>query len=504
MLIPLRFPPGMLKNGTSYNRKGRWTDGNLVRWREGSVRPIGGWEQRRDSSLVVIPELIADPDLEAIRDSFAWRSLTQQQCIVFGSNLKLYFVSQTGVVTDITPVGVTTSGKDASVQAGYGNNPYGVGSYGVPNDLVAQDPIPPNRWAFTNFGEILLTCQRAVGDLYELDLGTLTLSTVVNAPTDIQDVVVTDERIVLTIGADMEPRKVQWSDQEDRTLWAPAIDNQAGSLTLTGGGKLLRAVNVMRQVLILGEDTAHTARYIGPPYVMAFDLVSSNCSLVAAEAVIATSNFAVWWGDRSFWLYDGSINPLNCEVIEFLNEDVDFGQISKVTGFSNNEFHEVWWLYQSTTSQTGECDSYVIWNYKENYWNTGRINRTTGLDKGATTVLMMVTREGGIFNHELEGVEVVGTAYIESGFLDMQNGERNVAVRYIYPDTAEVGDTQIEIIGRNMPTDAPVTYGPYTYANPTPVRAIGRELKFKFTGLTPQFEVGTMRAEVAPAGGGMR
>ena len=42
MLIKLEIPPGLYKNGTEYQAAGRWTDANLVRWFENTLRPIGG------------------------------------------------------------------------------------------------------------------------------------------------------------------------------------------------------------------------------------------------------------------------------------------------------------------------------------------------------------------------------------------------------------------------------------------------------------------------------
>lgn len=42
-LISLRLPPGIFRNGTKYQAKGRWFDANLVRWHEGAMLPWGGW-----------------------------------------------------------------------------------------------------------------------------------------------------------------------------------------------------------------------------------------------------------------------------------------------------------------------------------------------------------------------------------------------------------------------------------------------------------------------------
>lgn len=498
MLIPVVLPPGVYKNGTPYNRRGRWEDGNLVRWHDDSLRAIGGWLRRQNTSNVDIATLIADPTLEAIRDAFAWRSLSQDQNAVFGSNLGLYHMDQIGTITDITPIGVTTSDKDASLQAGYGQNPYGTGAYGVANDLIAQDPIPPYRWGFDNFGEILLTTQRGVGPLYELDIPTLTLSTVVNAPADCQDVVVTGDRIVMVVAPGLEPRKVQWSDQENRTVWTPLESNQAGDFTIPGNGRLLRAVNVLDKTLILGDNDAHVAEYIGPPYVFSITLVANKCGMICAESVAATERFAVWWGVRDFWFYDGTVRRLPCEVLEFLYDDMDMLQTSKITAFTNQEFSEVWWLYQSSSTTTTEVDSYVCWDYEQNIWTTGRIDRTAGIDKGSLSLLTMVSSAGFIFNHELDNVLPTGTVFAQTGEIDLQGGERNVAIRALYPDTEVFGSVQIEVIAKQFPTATEYTYGPYTYQNPTDMRAMGRSVKLKFTGLTAGFELGTMRIDVAP------
>lgn len=42
-LYPLAFPPGIYGQGTVYQGKGRWRDANLMRFLEGTVRPVGGW-----------------------------------------------------------------------------------------------------------------------------------------------------------------------------------------------------------------------------------------------------------------------------------------------------------------------------------------------------------------------------------------------------------------------------------------------------------------------------
>ena len=44
-LLPIKIPPGFYRNATQYQAKNRWYDGNLVRFSEGRLRPIGGWQR---------------------------------------------------------------------------------------------------------------------------------------------------------------------------------------------------------------------------------------------------------------------------------------------------------------------------------------------------------------------------------------------------------------------------------------------------------------------------
>ena len=42
-IIPLKIPEGIYKNGTDNQRAGRWSDCNLIRFYEDSIRPVLGW-----------------------------------------------------------------------------------------------------------------------------------------------------------------------------------------------------------------------------------------------------------------------------------------------------------------------------------------------------------------------------------------------------------------------------------------------------------------------------
>ena len=98
-LIPFQPPPGVFKNGTAYQAKGRWSDCNLVRWKDGRLQPLGGWN-----------EVIGTPITGIGRAMITWRDFNGARWLAIGTNEKLYiFTSLSGTASDITPSGLVIS-----------------------------------------------------------------------------------------------------------------------------------------------------------------------------------------------------------------------------------------------------------------------------------------------------------------------------------------------------------------------------------------------------------
>ncbi len=503
-LIPINLPEGLFKNGTSYKAKGRWADASLVRWHDGALRPIGGWAKRTDTSGVALSALSSSPSTEVIRDAFSWRDNSQDVNSFYGSNTKAYHVDDTGTKTDITPAGIVTTSKDAVSFSGYGKGLYGSSLYGITYDMAGREATPVNRWFTAAWGELLLYGLRNSGNITEIDPSTLTPAVVTNAPTVCSDVIVTsNNRQVFAIGTNDEPRRVRTSDVEDRNQWTPAMDNQCIDRVLAGEGRLLRCVEILNTILILGEKDVHKAEYIRPPLVWSIRPVGANCTLLAPSAVVTTDEFAVWWGDRSFWVYDGTLRQLSCEVIDYLYENIDLEQVSKISAFANSQYSEIWWLYQSTNSD--DIDSYVYWNYAKNHWNVGSINRTATLDKGVLPFVTMIGEDSIIYNHELEfSLPSIGDIYCTTGPLELGNGDQEMCVHQIFSDTDNEFEDGVTytLLGKQLPDLSPITFGPYQRTNPVGTTgAAARSIQLRVDFLKSRTEHGIVRFDVSPGGG---
>jgi len=490
MYIPIKLPPGIYRNGTEYQAAGRWYDANLVRWYENTLRPMGGWRKRATGQMSGL-----------CRGFITWRDNSANRFIAAGTHTKLYAMNEGGTLKDITPTGFTTGLASALSTTGYGYSTYGTLAYGTarPDNGASQ---PATTWSMDTWGEYLVACSNADGKLYEWQLGFTTptlAAAITNAPTSNKALLVTQERILFALGAGGNPRKVQWCDQENNTLWTPAGDNLAGDYELATPGTLIAGKRVKGVNLLFTDVDVHTAQYVGAPFVYGFEKAGSGCGLISAQAVAAIDTAAIWMSKAGFWIYDGYVKPLPSDVSDYVFGNINFNQASKVYSVHNSKFGEIWWYYPSNASN--ENDSYVTFNYRENHWNIGTLARTAGTDAGVFTNPMAVSTDGYIYEHEVGFAYDSASVYAESGPVQLGNGDNIMSIRQVVPDEQTLGEAVVSFKTRNYPTATQSTYGPYTAANPTDVRFAARQVNVKVTGaVLADWRIGIMRLDAVPSG----
>lgn len=510
-MYPLAFKPGFFANGTPYSAAKRWTKGNLVRWQDGAIRPFSGWQALFDVVAgAPTGPLFPDPSVEAPRGMFRWSLLDGDVWTVVGTNASLFAIDKDGFVYDITPAGFIAGDKDAGFNdAGYGLGLYGRETYGTPRQNASKVLVTPQTWRFDTWGQDLIAAFS--GDdriIYQWTVGDPAAVAVANAPLHTRGVAVTPERILISIGDKTEARLVQWSDREDNTNWTPAVDNHAGSQILAGKGDLRAIVPAYGGYLILSNSEAYSMNYIGPPYIFGFSKVDDNTTLRAPKAVASIGGAVIWWGEQSFWIYDGSrVTVLPCEVMDYLLADVDPVKAPLTEAVVDSRFKEIRWHYTSRTSATGENDSYVIYNYVLNIWYYGRLDRSTGVEAEGDLYQWQIDPQGSIYEHEVPSLNLPVVAYAETGPLEIGNGEQIANVAYIYPDTPDnVGEdgatVTMTLLGRDFPNAQDREYGPYSLTKPTPTRARGRELRVRVNlGQNSRLTHGIARLDIRGGGG---
>lgn len=487
--LSLQFPPGIYRNGTEYQSRGRFYDCNLVRFYEGTIRPIGGWRLKSTSSMTGKPRAI-----------IAWRDNESTTRWAIGTESNLYAMSRAGVLADITPSGFVAGRPDAIAEGGYGSGPYGVGTYGSPRADTTQIQ-DATMWSLDTFGEDLVGVSPDDTTVYQWTLDTGTPAAAVSGAPSGDALIVTQEGMLMVLGAASVPRRAQWSDQRDNTVWTADATNQAGDFDIQTNGRLMQGVRIKGGMLLHTDLDVHLVSYTGDNRIYSFDKVSDGCGAISRNCSIALDAQAVWMGPNGFWLYNGFAIPLPCDVSDYVFSNLDYQQASKITCEMNSEFGEVTWRYPSGSST--EIDSYVTWNFRENHWSIGEIVRLCGVDRGVTQYPVLCDASGNAYEHEV-GFAYDGTMpFIEGGPVQLGNGDQVMYANLLMPDDKTLGDVNASFFVKFEPDGIETSFGPYSLSSRTDLRFCGRQMKVRFDGVNAtDWRIGSPRIDIT--GGGAR
>ena len=234
------------------------------------------------------------------------------------------------------------------------------------------------------------------------------------------------------------PMLIRWSDQESLTNWTPAVTNQAGSVTLSHGSSIVTSIQTRQEILVWTDSAIYSLQYIGPPVVWSSQLMGDNISILGQNAAAQASGVVYWMGVDKFYMYDGRLQTLSCDLRRYIYQDINLTQNQQVFASTNEGFNEIWWFYCSSGSLT--VDRYVVYNYLEKVWYYGTMARTAWLDSGlreypvaATYSYNLVDHEFGLDNNET-GTPLGIEAYISSAEFDIEDGEHFGFVWRMLPD----------------------------------------------------------------------
>jgi hypothetical protein len=520
-LVPLDIPPGIFRNGTPYQARGRWHDGNLVRFFSGTIEPIGGWRTAQTDSGVDVATLSGIP-----RGAIAWRGLSGNVYVAVATTNKLYVLVQ-GTLYDITPVGFVVGIPDTTTASGsYGAGVYGGGSYGVGS--VTSALIDADTWQLDTFGDYLVGVSTSDKKPY-IWLGNtanpavvIDISAATGAPTTTAALVVTPEKFLMALGTSNQ-RRISWASQAAYNVWGPLVTNSAGGYDLATDGRIMTGQRTKNETLIWTDVDVHAARYVGGLAIYRFDQVGDKCGIISRKAKTVVDTTAFWMGKNSFFMYDGFVRSLNSEVSDYVFNDFNTTQAAKVWSMSVAEFGEVWWFYPSSAST--ECDRYVVYNYRENHWTIGQLTRTAGVDSGAAQYPIMCDSAGRVYEHEIlqsrpavvasqPGIELLTETneflvmetgdihlaaeqtapYLESGPVQIGEGDLLMSLQRLVPDEKTLGDVRAFVYSALYPTATETLNGPYDLANPTSMRVNARQVRLRLEEVrATDWRVGILR-----------
>lgn len=349
---------------------------------------------------------------------------------------------------------------------GWGAGAWSRGAWGSaePNGLTTVTQI--RLWSHDNFGEDLIINPRD-DNLYYWDRSNTTstraieLSTKSGTKTSVpqiaKQVLVSDQdRHVIAFGCDglgansgatqgdgtQDPLLIRFSSQENPIDWFPTSTNTAGDLRLGSGSRFIQAVETKREILVWTDTSLSSMRFIGPPFTFGLQQLASNITIMGPNAAVATEDVVYWMGIDTFYTYAGQTESLPCTVKDKVFLDFNIEQSDKVYAGVNSEFAEVFWFYPSADST--DNNRYVIYNYADGIWYFGNLDRTAWLDRG-TRIYPIAASSSYLYNHEF-GYDDDGTSmnsFIESGVMDIGDGDRFTYIKRVIPDLTFTGSTNL-------------------------------------------------------------
>lgn len=332
---------------------------------------------------------------------------------------------------------------------GWGAGTWNRGTWGSAA-TVAAEGAKLRLWTAAPYGEDLLFCPRD-GQVYYWDAsgggrGVLlsSLSGAADVPTVTKEVTASAERHVICFGCNpygsavQDPMLIRWSTYEDATMWTPLPTNAAGDLRIPSGSKFVTHVQTYQEILVFTDTSLHSLRYVGAPFYYGIDVISSKVSIIGPKAKAIAQDTVYWMGAGQFYSYRGALNVMPCTVLEHVFSDINEAQRDKIYCGTNLTESEVTWFYPSLGSE--EVNRYVTYNYAENIWYYGTLARTAWLDRQDIAYPMATDATGYLYYHELgaeDGSTTPGAAipaYIESGYVELGEGDRYMFVDKFVPD----------------------------------------------------------------------
>jgi hypothetical protein len=277
-------------------------------------------------------------------------------------------------------------------------------------------------------------------------------------------------------------------------------------------------------------------QFLGTSEVFGQQPLSAHISIMGPNTVTGANNVTYWMGNDKFYTYSGRVDTLPCTLRQYVFTDINRTQGQIFFAGSNAQFNEIVWFYCSQNAD--QINRYVIYNYSENIWYFGQLDRTSWVDAGNSRY-PLATQDGWLYEHENGnndgqplGAPPLGiNSYIQSADVDISDGEQFMLLRRIIPDinftdsdianpvtgAALTPTVEMTVGVRNFPgavsadTNASgfsttrnvlTTATINQYTNQVFVRARGRQMSFKIgsTGVGVQWQLGMPRFDARPDG----
>jgi len=250
----------------------------------------------------------------------------------------------------------------------------------------------------------------------------------------------------------------------------------------------------------------------GVNYYWAYDLVSSQTSIMSSSSVIEYDGIFYWCGVDRFLAYNGVVQEIqNDNNQNYFFDNVNYTQRQKVWATKIPRYGEIWWFYPK--GDATECTDAIIYNVRDKCWyDAGQAlgaRRSAGVfsevfpkpiwagnEVNSANTYTLWQHETGYDQIYLTNVDAV-QSYFETfsvGTLGGLVGSKQqpgdnlwTRIERIEPDFVQVGDMTVVVTGQGYAEDVVVNSNPYTFSPNTlkiDMREQRREMRLRFESNT--------------------
>ena len=413
--------------------------------------------------------------------------------------------------------------------SGFGAGTWGAGGWGGSTAITAGNQL--RLYSQDTFEDNLLFNVRGGGVYYWIEsTGTGTravalpdVAGALEAPTLALQVMVSEtDAHTICFGCNeqgqttINPLHIRWSDQRNPIDWKQTSLNSSRSVTLSSGSFIVGAIKTRQEILVFTDNSIHTMRFSGKPFVYQFDVVNEGLSMISPNAATNAGDMVFFMDRGGFYFYNGSIQRLTCTVLDYVFSNLNKDQEYKVFATTSVDFSEVYWYYPVGSGNT-ECTNYVSYNYMEDSWAIGTLTRAAWIPANTrrypiASSAITSSDNNYLYNHE-NGYDADGVAmnaYIESGGVEIGDGEQFMFVNRLIPDFEFRGTTasasmNLTMKGKDFPLNSSSTLATANVtenSNQSFVRARAREsiIRVESSGTGYGWTLGQLRFDVRPDG----
>ncbi len=455
-----------------------------------------------------------------------------------------YTVTHTSTASGSTSGGGGSGNANYQIRTGPSTSTYGYGwgtltwntsTWNTPRSSSSV-VVDARNWSLDNFGEDLIATVLNGGTFFwDTSGGTSNrATTLANSPTASRfSLVSTDTRHLMIFGtettignsATQDDLLFRFSDREDATDYTPVSTNEAGSLRISDGSRIVGAVKSSGQILVWTDTSMHGIQFVGTPFTFGLRQLGANCGLIAQHAAVEINGRSYWMSDNSFYMYDGVVKKMPCSVQDYVFDDLSYTNKADIACGINTAFNEIIWYYPSANAT--QIDRAVAYNYLENTWYTTSLARTTwlgayvyelpiateydaSLTANNSTILGLTAGASYIYEHESGNNQADGTAisaFLTSGSVEIADGDELMSVSKLVPDFDNLTNTMTATLTlEQYPQSADTVTTTGSISNTTEkidVRGRGRAVKIKYQTSTVNdtaWRLGSTKLQLRPDG----